>query len=80
MLRNVDCSILMYHDKGTSNIEDFYRLSENEVSTLRSLSTADEVSYSQALIRVNKELNTTMKIEGTSSELELLNTEDGGGE
>lgn len=74
LLKNIPCKILFAHEKTDDQPQQAFQLSQRTETRLYNLTKGnqDTADHSQAILTVNNQIETTVKIEATNTETELI--------
>jgi hypothetical protein len=72
ILKNVPCTVFMWHDKVNDGVVDFFNLSSEEAVQLRKLRTGTDVDYSEAIVRAASVLEAKLRITASGQEADII--------
>ncbi|MCU4753440.1 DUF87 domain-containing protein [Halobacteria archaeon AArc-curdl1] len=72
ILDNTQIKVFHYHDRVPDHAVDYFDLSRSEVRQLKNLKTGGDTRYSEAVLKVSGQVNTTLRITASRQEHEII--------
>jgi len=72
ILDNTPCKVFMRHERVPDSVEEYFRLSAQEVQDLLRLKTGGDHDYAEAVMKLGGRLDATLRVDATPAEEQII--------